>query len=89
MKAIAARFRSTAILWAIGGFLVPDLLDVVEFRVATDSWESGTVGTVVELSRDRVLVEVSDAAGRTLDPVSLPRDAVKRLAIPEQERLRL
>ncbi len=53
-----------------------DLLDVVEFRGGTDSWESRTTGTVVEVSGDRVLVEVSDADGRTLDLVSLPQDAV-------------
>lgn len=68
---------------------MPDLLDVVEFRVATESWESGTVGTVVNVSRDRVLVEVSDPEGRTLDLVSLPHDAVRRFDVPEQERLRL
>lgn len=71
------------------GFVVADLLDVVEFRVGTDSWESKTTGTVVEVSGDRVLVEVTDPDGRTLDVVSLPRDAVRRLEIPDQERLRI
>jgi Domain of unknown function (DUF4926) len=66
-----------------------DPLDVVELRVATESWEPGTVGTVVELTGDRVLVEVIDEDGRTRDLVSLPRDALRRLELPEQERLRL
>jgi len=65
------------------------LLDVVELRVATDSWEVGTAGTVVEVSEDRVLVEISDDEGRTLDLVSLPPDVVRRLDVPHQERLHL
>ena len=66
---------------------MPDLLDVVELRVATGAWERGMVGTVVEVSGDRVLVEVSDEEGGTLDLVSLPHDAVRRLEVPEQQRL--
>jgi hypothetical protein len=68
---------------------MPGLLDVVELMVATDSWEAGTIGTVVDLSSDRVLVEVTDDQGRTLDVVSLPPDAVRRLDVPDQERLSL
>jgi hypothetical protein len=49
-----------------------ELLDAVELKVATDSWEAGTIGTVVDVSSDRLLVEVSDEQGRTLDLVSLP-----------------
>lgn len=68
---------------------MPKLLDVVELRVATESWEAGTIGTVVDVSPDRLLVEVSDEQGRTLDLVSLPPEAVKRLNLPDQERLSL
>jgi hypothetical protein len=66
-----------------------ELLDAVELKVATDSWEAGTIGTVVDVSSDRLLVEVSDEQGRTLDLVSLPPDAVRRLDVPDQERLSL
>jgi hypothetical protein len=66
---------------------MPELLDVVELKVATGRWEPGTLGTVVEVFDDGVLVEVSDEEGRTVDFVSLPRDAVTPVEIPDQSRL--
>jgi hypothetical protein len=68
---------------------MPGVLDVVELMVATGSWAAGTVGTIVEATDASVLVEISDEDGRTLDLVSLPHDAVRRLDVPRQERLRL
>jgi Domain of unknown function (DUF4926) len=67
---------------------MPDLLDVVELMVATGSWAAGTVGTVVDVTDVSVLVEINDDDGRTLDVVSLPHDALKRIDAPQQERLR-
>lgn len=54
-------------------------LDVIELRVAVDSWEAGTVATVLEVSADSVLAEVADADGRTLETLTVPLDAVVRL----------
>ena len=51
-------------------------LDVIELRVAVDSWESGTVATVLEVRSDSVLAEVADAKGRTLDTVVVPLAAI-------------
>ena len=64
-------------------------LDVIELRVAVDSWESGTVATVLEVATDSVLAEVSDDDGRTLDVLTVPLDAARRLETPKQRRLRV
>jgi len=52
-------------------------LDVIEFRVEVDSWEAGTVATVLEVAPDSVLAEVCDDDGRTLDVVTVPIDAAE------------
>ena len=62
-------------------------LDVVELRVGVDSWEAGTTGTVLEVTGDSALVEISDEQGRTVDTVGAPLDALKRLDTPDQRRL--
>ena len=54
-------------------------LDVIEFRVAVDAWEPGTVATVLETGADSVLAEVADDEGRTLAVVTVPLDAAERL----------
>ena len=52
-------------------------LDVIELRVAVDSWEPGTIATVLEVAPGSVLAEVSDDDGRTLDILAIPVDAAK------------
>lgn len=64
-------------------------LDVIELRVAVDSWEAGTVATILEVTTDTVLAEVSDEDGRTLDVIAVPVDAARRLETPQQGRLRV
>ena len=62
-------------------------LDVIEFRVAVDAWEPGTVATVLETGADSVLAEVADDDGRTLALVRVPVDAAARLedqSVPER-----
>lgn len=64
-----------------------ETLDIVRLRVPSGEWDAGTEGTVLELFDDTVLVEVSDKDGRTRDLLSLPRNAVERVAPQQQERL--
>lgn len=54
-------------------------LDVIQLRVTVDAWDAGTVATVLEATADRVLAEVADDDGRTLDVISVPVDAATRL----------
>lgn len=54
-------------------------LDVIQLRVAVDAWDAGTVATVLEASPDRVLAEIADDDGRTLDVISVPVDAATRI----------
>ena len=42
------------------------LLDIVELCADSGRWPAGTVGTVVEVDDDRVLVEISDDRGHGL-----------------------
>lgn len=72
---------------AILGEMTLKPLDVIELRVAVDAWEAGTVATVLETRPDDVLAEVSDDDGRTLDIITVPLDAVRRVETPEQKRL--
>jgi hypothetical protein len=51
-------------------------LDVVELKVDSGRWPSGTIGTVVEADADKALVEISDERGHGLDFVALPHDAL-------------
>jgi hypothetical protein len=47
--------------------------DVVALRAAFGRWRAGTVGTVVSVYPDaRVLLEVGDPHGRTVDLVRVP-----------------
>jgi hypothetical protein len=55
-------------------------LDVIELAVAIDSWEAGTVATVLEVSPDSLLAEVADGEGRTLDVLTVPIDAARPAA---------
>ncbi len=52
------------------------VLDVVELLAESGRWPAGTIGTVVEADKDRVLVEIGDDRGHGLDFVSLPHDAI-------------
>jgi len=62
-------------------------LDIVELRVAVDSWEAGTIATVLEVAEASALLEVSDENGRALEILTAPLEAVKRLDVPDQSRL--
>lgn len=61
----------------LDGMLKP--LDVIQLRVTVDAWDAGTVATVLEADTDRVLAEVADGDGRTLDVISVPVDAAIRI----------
>ena len=54
-------------------------LDVIELSVAVDAWEVGTIATVLEVASGSALTEVSDADGRTLDVLTVPLEAARRL----------
>jgi hypothetical protein len=66
---------------------VLDQLDVVELAVDSGRWESGTIGTVVEVSDHGALVEIDDDRGHTLEFVSLPFSALRRVPLSAQEHL--
>lgn len=61
-------------------------LDVIELRVGVDSWEPGTVATVLEVAPGSVLAEVSDDDGRTIDILTIPADAAKLVEGAEDVR---
>ena len=52
-------------------------LDVIELRVAVDSWEAGTVATVLEVADGSLLAEVADEHGRTLEVLTVPVEAAR------------
>jgi hypothetical protein len=64
-------------------------LDVIELRVAVDSWEAGTVATVLEVAPDSVLAEVADSEGRTLEVVTVPLEAAGPVEGAARRRLRI
>lgn len=64
-------------------------LDVIELRVAVDSWAPGTQATVLEVGEASVLAEIAGDDGRTLEILMVPTDAARRLETPEQGRLRV
>jgi hypothetical protein len=59
------------------------VLDIIELRVAVDSWAPGTVATVIEVGEDSVLAEVADQEGRTLEILTCRFDAARRLETHE------
>lgn len=56
-------------------------LDVIQLRTVVDGWDAGTVATVLEVASESVLAEVADDAGRTLDVLTVPLDAVKLTSV--------
>ena len=54
-------------------------LDVIELRVAVDSWQEGTIATVLEVAPASVLAEVADENGTTLEILTVPVEAARRL----------
>lgn len=68
----------------LDGVLNP--LDVIELRVTVDSWEAGTIATVLEVGEDTVLAEIADEDGRTLEIITVPVDATKRLEAGEADQ---
>lgn len=62
-------------------------LDVVELAVQTGRWPAGTEGTVLERRDQSVLVEISDERGHTQEIISVPADALRLVATPQQQAL--
>jgi hypothetical protein len=62
-------------------------LDVVELVVDSGRWGAGTMGTVLEASKDSLLVEIDDEQGHSLDFIVLPGSAVRKVYVPAQEHL--
>lgn len=52
-------------------------LDVIELRLPIGQWAAGTRGTVHEVRRDALLVEIADEDGVTRDLISVPVDAAR------------
>jgi len=52
-------------------------LDVIALRVEVDTWEAGTLATVLEVGEDTVLAEVTGESGSSLDIVTVPVDAAE------------
>lgn len=66
----------------------PTELDVVELTVPVGIWRAGTVATVLEVfPSGRMLVEIADDRGHTLELPSVPPEAVRRLPVVDQARL--
>ena len=61
-------------------------LDVIELRVAVDSWEAGTVATVLEVADGSVLAEVADEHGRTLEILTVPVEAASAVSAEDVPR---
>jgi Domain of unknown function (DUF4926) len=61
----------------------PDLLDVVELREPRGSQPVGAVGAVLELFPTEALVEITDEAGRTVELLTVPFEALR---VRESER---
>lgn len=61
-------------------------LDVIELRVAVDSWEAGTVATVLEVADGSLLAEVADEHGRTLEVLTVPVEAVSAVSAEDVPR---
>jgi hypothetical protein len=55
-------------------------LDVIELRVAVDSWEAGTIATVLEVADGSLLAEVADEHGRTLEVLTVPVEAASAVS---------
>jgi hypothetical protein len=52
------------------------ILEVVELLVDSGRWPAGTIGTIVEISAEAALVEISDDRGHALDFISLPQSTL-------------
>jgi hypothetical protein len=56
----------------------PEEHDVVELRAEVDGWRAGTRGAVVSTyDTGKVLIEIADQRGRTLDLVGVAREKVE------------
>lgn len=55
----------------------PELLGTVELREAWGGQPAGAVGTVVELLRTEVLVEIADEQGRMVELLTVPYEALR------------
>jgi hypothetical protein len=51
--------------------------DVVVLRGGVGAWPAGTTGAVISLYGRTVLVEITDADGRTLDTIQVPSDRLE------------
>lgn len=61
-------------------------LDIIELVVAVDAWEAGTVATVLEVAPGSVLAEIADKDGRTLELLTVPAEAARRLETEDVPR---
>lgn len=64
---------------------MPNVLDVVELRVAVGPWDPGVLGTVTNVFDSGVEVELIDEKGRTVDMLSVPFSAVKVMESPDHD----
>jgi hypothetical protein len=48
--------------------------DVVALREAVGAWPAGTVGGVVSVYGDTLLVEIAGPGGKTLDTIQVPAE---------------
>ncbi|MGH3004544.1 MAG: DUF4926 domain-containing protein [Gaiellaceae bacterium] len=55
----------------------PALQDVVELREARGGQPAGAIGAVVELFSTEALVEIADDAGRTVEVLTVPYEALR------------
>jgi hypothetical protein len=46
--------------------------DVVVLRKGVGGWPAGTIGTVISIYDDVVLVEITGPGGKTLDTIQVP-----------------
>jgi hypothetical protein len=62
-------------------------LDVVELGVQSGRWPAGTEGTVLERRDDSAVIEIADERGHTLEIVTVPVEALRRIETPQQQAL--
>lgn len=59
--------------------------DVVELAAASGRWPAGTVGTVIEMRDDVLLVEIDDERGHALEYFEIPADVARPVSDPYRQ----